>query len=73
MGFTANTGTHLSTPTFKMPSTKPTSSQKPGYPLSCTVMAKPTAADQKPGYPLSCSVMKQPAQKPGYPLSCTVM
>ncbi|KAL6924320.1 hypothetical protein FSHL1_001574 [Fusarium sambucinum] len=56
-----------------MPSTKTTSSQKPGYPLSCTVMAKPTAADQKPGYPLSCSVMKQPAQKPGYPLSCTVI
>ncbi|KAJ0148051.1 Aquaporin-2 [Fusarium oxysporum f. sp. albedinis] len=66
----------LSTPTFKMPSTKNTTAQTPGYPLSCSVMAKPTKDNQTPGYPLSCSVMKKPAangQTPGYPLSCTVM
>ncbi|KAF5671519.1 pheromone precursor 2 [Fusarium heterosporum] len=59
-----------------MPSTKNTSAQTPGYPLSCTVMAKPTKGEQTPGYPLSCSVMKKPAasgQTPGYPLSCTVI
>ncbi|KAF5026035.1 hypothetical protein F66182_1890 [Fusarium sp. NRRL 66182] len=59
-----------------MPSTKNTSAQTPGYPLSCSVMAKPTKDNQTPGYPLSCSVMKKPAangQTPGYPLSCTVI
>ncbi|KAF5606831.1 urease accessory protein [Fusarium subglutinans] len=59
-----------------MPSTKNTTAQTPGYPLTCTVMAKPTKDNQTPGYPLTCSVMKKPAangQTPGYPLTCTVM
>ncbi|KAF5723062.1 pheromone precursor 2 [Fusarium mundagurra] len=59
-----------------MPSTKNTTAQTPGYPLTCTVMAKPTKDNQTPGYPLTCSVMKKPAangQTPGYPLTCTVI
>ncbi|KAH7489929.1 hypothetical protein FOMA001_g3537 [Fusarium oxysporum f. sp. matthiolae] len=40
-----------------MPSTKNTTAQTPGYPLSCSVMAKPAANGQTPGYPLSCTVM----------------
>ncbi|KAF5962674.1 pheromone precursor protein 2 [Fusarium bulbicola] len=43
-----------------MPSTKNTTAQTPGYPLTCTVMAKPTKDNQTPGYPLTCSVMKKP-------------
>ncbi|KAF5585202.1 pheromone precursor 2 [Fusarium pseudoanthophilum] len=59
-----------------MPSTKNTTAQTPGYPLTCSVMAKPTKDNQTPGYPLTCSVMKKPAangQTPGYPLTCTVI
>jgi hypothetical protein len=34
--------------------------QPPGYPLNCTVMAKPQKGgngNQPPGYPLNCTVM----------------
>ncbi|KAL2211958.1 hypothetical protein CC79DRAFT_1364245 [Sarocladium strictum] len=65
----------LTTTTFIMPSktnTKNTSAQSPGYPLGCSVMAKPQG--QSPGYPLGCNVMAKPqGQSPGYPLGCTVM
>ncbi|KAJ3544121.1 hypothetical protein NM208_g3220 [Fusarium decemcellulare] len=51
----------LSTPAFRMPSSKNTNGQTPGYPLGCSVMAKPTNNGQTPGYPLGCNVMAKPA------------
>lgn len=56
--------------------TTKTNGQSPGYPVGCSVMAKPKSNEQSPGYPVGCSVMAKPRaneQSPGYPVGCSIM
>ncbi|KAI8658317.1 hypothetical protein NCS55_01107500 [Fusarium keratoplasticum] len=60
---------------FIMPaSSKNTNVQAVGFPIGCSVMAKPVPKEAV-GFPIGCNVMAKPGPKEavGFPIGCTIM